>query len=86
MRGGTLGNQWNICNSTGEDYTTGFGLEWTIEASERMKKFIVNNNNQQLIDYQSQDRAFNMAVQDQFNHQIAKARTSSRLNPAIEKL
>jgi hypothetical protein len=43
-----------------------------------MKKFILNNDNQQLIYYQSQDRAFNLAVQDQWNHQSAKALTSSR--------
>lgn len=42
--------------------TPEFGLDWAIEASKRMKKFILNNDHQQLIDYQSQGRAFDLAI------------------------
>jgi len=40
----------------------GFGYDWTIEANERMKKYILSNNHQALIDYQSQGKAFNLAI------------------------
>jgi 4,5-DOPA dioxygenase extradiol len=39
-----------------------FGYDWAIEASKRMKKFILNNDHLQLIDYQSQGRAFSLAI------------------------
>jgi len=39
-----------------------FGYDWTIEASKRMKKFILSNDHQQLIDYQAQGRAFDLAI------------------------
>ena len=42
--------------------TPEFGYDWAIEASERMKKFILNNDHKQLIDYQSQGRAFDLAI------------------------
>jgi 4,5-DOPA dioxygenase extradiol len=41
---------------------SGFGYDWAIEASIRMKKFILNNDHQQLIDYQTQGRAFSLAI------------------------
>jgi 4,5-DOPA dioxygenase extradiol len=40
----------------------GFGYDWAIEASERMKKFIQNNDHKQLINYQSQGKAFDLAI------------------------
>lgn len=42
--------------------TPEFGYDWAIKASERMKKFILNNDHQQLIEYQSQGRDFNLAI------------------------
>jgi 4,5-DOPA dioxygenase extradiol len=42
--------------------TPGFGYDWAIEASERMKKFIQNNDHKQLINYQSQGKAFDLAI------------------------
>jgi 4,5-DOPA dioxygenase extradiol len=42
--------------------TPEFGYDWAIEANERMKKFILNNDHQQLIEYQSQGRAFSLAI------------------------
>lgn len=41
---------------------SGFGYDWAIEASDRMKKFIKKNDHQQLIDYKSQGRAFDLAI------------------------
>ena len=40
----------------------GFGYDWAIEASERMKKYILNDEHQQLINYQSQGKAFDLAI------------------------
>jgi 4,5-DOPA dioxygenase extradiol len=42
--------------------TPEFGYDWAIEASERMKKFILNNDHKHLIDYQSQGRTFDLAI------------------------
>jgi len=39
-----------------------FGYDWAIEASEKMKKFISTADHQQLINYQSQGRAFDLAI------------------------
>jgi 4,5-DOPA dioxygenase extradiol len=39
-----------------------FGYDWAIEATKRMKKLILSNDHQQLIDYQSQGRAFDLAI------------------------
>jgi len=40
----------------------GFGYDWALEASERMKKFILENDHRSLIAFRSQGRAFNMAI------------------------
>jgi 4,5-DOPA dioxygenase extradiol len=40
----------------------GFGFDWALEANEKMKKFIVSNDHQSLINYQEQGKAFNLAI------------------------
>ncbi|MCB0585200.1 MAG: 4,5-DOPA dioxygenase extradiol, partial [Phaeodactylibacter sp.] len=40
----------------------GFGYDWAIEANEKMKKFILTGDHQQLIDYGAQGRAFQLAI------------------------
>ena len=40
----------------------GYGFDWAIEANDKMKKFILANDYQSLIDYKLQDKAFNMAI------------------------
>jgi 4,5-DOPA dioxygenase extradiol len=40
----------------------GYGYDWTIEANEKMKKFILSNDHKSLIDYKLQGKAFNLAV------------------------
>ncbi len=40
----------------------GFGYDWAIEANEQMKKFIVSDNHDSLINYHSQGKAFNFAI------------------------
>lgn len=40
----------------------GFGYDWALEANEKMKKYIVNDEHQQLIDYRSQGKAYNLAI------------------------
>lgn len=40
----------------------GYGYDWAIEASEKMKKAILSNNHQTLINFQSQGKAFDLAI------------------------
>lgn len=42
--------------------TDNYGYDWAIEASEKMKKFILNGDHQQLINYKSQGKAFDLAI------------------------
>lgn len=42
--------------------SVGLGYDWALEASEKMKKYIMNNDYQRLIDYRSQGRAFDLAI------------------------
>ena len=39
-----------------------YGYDWAIEANEKMKKCITNGDYQQLINYKSQGRAFDLAI------------------------
>jgi 4,5-DOPA dioxygenase extradiol len=39
-----------------------FGFDWAIEANEKMKKFILNSDHKQLIDFRSHGRAFDLAI------------------------
>jgi 4,5-DOPA dioxygenase extradiol len=41
---------------------TEFGYDWAIEASEKMKKYILDRDHQSLMHYQSQGRAFTLAI------------------------
>jgi len=40
----------------------GYAYDWAIEASETMKKFIRSGDHQSMIDYQSQGKAYNLAI------------------------
>jgi len=42
--------------------TDNYGYDWAIEASEKMKKFILSGDHQQLINFQSQGKAFDLAI------------------------
>lgn len=46
---------WNKLNDT-------YGYDWAIEAGEKMKKFILNGDHRQLINYKSQGRSFDLAI------------------------
>jgi 4,5-DOPA dioxygenase extradiol len=46
---------WNKLNDT-------YGFEWAIEANEKMKKYILSGDHEQLINYRSQGRAFDLAI------------------------
>ncbi len=39
-----------------------YGYEWALEANEKMKRFVLNDNHAELINYKSQGRAFNLAI------------------------
>ena len=40
----------------------GFGHDWAIEANEKMKKYILTDDHQSLINYRSQGKAFDLAI------------------------
>ncbi|MDP4223776.1 MAG: 4,5-DOPA dioxygenase extradiol [Bacteroidota bacterium] len=46
---------WNRMNDT-------FGYDWALEASEKMKKYILDGNHSELINYESQGKSFNLAI------------------------
>jgi len=39
-----------------------YGYDWAIEANEKMKKFILNGDHQQLINYKLQGKSFELAI------------------------
>lgn len=41
---------------------TGYGYDWAIEASEKMKSYIQSGDHQQLINFRSQGKAFDLAI------------------------
>jgi 4,5-DOPA dioxygenase extradiol len=41
---------------------TEYGYDWALEASEKMKEYIIGGDHQSLIDYHSQGRAFQLAI------------------------
>jgi 4,5-DOPA dioxygenase extradiol len=41
---------------------TGYGYDWAIEANEKMKKHILKGEHDELINYRSQGRAFDLAI------------------------
>ncbi|MCB9333852.1 MAG: 4,5-DOPA dioxygenase extradiol [Lewinellaceae bacterium] len=47
---------WDKLNE--EDY----GYDWALEAREKMKNYILNDNHQELINFKSQGQAFNLAI------------------------
>src|SRR5690606_14676320 len=47
--------EWNRLNET-------FGYDWAIEANEKMKEYILDNNHQELINFRSQGIAFDLAI------------------------
>jgi 4,5-DOPA dioxygenase extradiol len=40
----------------------GYGFDWAIEASEKMKKYILNGDHQQLINFRSHGKPFELAI------------------------
>ncbi len=42
--------------------TDNYGYDWALEASDKMKKFILSGDHQQLINFQSQGKAFDLAI------------------------
>ncbi len=47
--------EWKRLNET-------FGYDWAIEANEKMKKHILSGDHQQLINFRSQGKAFELAI------------------------
>lgn len=47
--------EWRRLNET-------FGYDWAIEANEKMKKFILDGNHKELINFRSQGKAFDWAI------------------------
>jgi 4,5-DOPA dioxygenase extradiol len=42
--------------------TDSYGYDWAIEANNKMKKFIMDDNHQPLINFKSQGKAFDLAI------------------------
>ena len=42
--------------------TIGYGFDWAIEADNKMKKFIIDGNHKELVNYKAQGSAFNLAI------------------------
>jgi 4,5-DOPA dioxygenase extradiol len=42
--------------------TDNFGYDWALEASDKMKRFILNGDHQQLINFRSQGKSFDLAI------------------------
>jgi 4,5-DOPA dioxygenase extradiol len=42
--------------------TDNYGYDWALDASDKMKKFILSGDHQQLINFRSQGRAFDLAI------------------------
>jgi 4,5-DOPA dioxygenase extradiol len=42
--------------------TDNYAFDWALEASEKMKNYILNGDHKSLINYQSQGRAYNLAI------------------------
>jgi len=40
----------------------GYGFDWALEASDKMKKFILSDDHKSLINYKEQGRAFDLAI------------------------
>lgn len=47
---------WNKLNESG------FGFDWALEANDKMKKLILSDNHQALINFKSQGSAFDLAI------------------------
>jgi 4,5-DOPA dioxygenase extradiol len=47
--------EWKRLNDT-------FGFDWAIEANEKMKKYILDGDHKQLINFRSQGKAFDLAI------------------------
>lgn len=47
--------EWRRLNET-------FGYDWAMEANDKMKKFILNGNHKELINFRSQGKAFDLAI------------------------
>lgn len=39
-----------------------FGYDWALEANDKMKKFIIDGNHKELVDFRSQGKAFDLAI------------------------
>jgi 4,5-DOPA dioxygenase extradiol len=39
-----------------------FGYDWALEANEKMKKFIIDGNHKELVNFRSQGKAFDLAI------------------------
>ena len=46
----------------GNDFNAPFGHDWAIEANEKFKKYILENDHSPLVNYKNQGKAFNLAI------------------------
>lgn len=59
---GNMVHNFGYVKVNGNDFNAPFGHDWAIEANDKFKKYISENNHSPLIDYKNQGKAFNLAV------------------------
>lgn len=59
---GNMVHNFGYVKVKGNDFNAPFGHDWAIEANEKFKKYISDNDHAPLINYKNQGKAFNLAV------------------------
>jgi 4,5-DOPA dioxygenase extradiol len=59
---GNMVHNFGYVQVKGNDFNAPFGHDWALEANEKFKKYISENNHDPLIHYKNQGKAFNLAV------------------------
>jgi 4,5-DOPA dioxygenase extradiol len=59
---GNMVHNFGYVHIKGNDFNAPFGHEWAIEANEKFKKLISEENHQSLINYKNQGKAVNLAI------------------------
>lgn len=59
---GNMVHNFSYVQVKGNDFNAPFGHDWALEANEKFKKYISEDNHKPLIDYKNQGKAFNLAA------------------------
>ena len=59
---GNMVHNFSYVKVKGNDFNAPFGHDWALEANEKFKKYISENNHASLIDYKNQGKSINLAI------------------------